>query len=851
MEICTRVLYFYLVILFCNGEDEFQHPGDEIYVPTTTSNCSSLLESHTPKRVLDFFHVIKQLTSSKGAARSNPEVVNSSHHQNFQDEPTAVLFNSRPQEISGQNSPLKLSQKVATVDSPQTEQSLQNTTGLPVLAEKQQGNKWLLNVNPMLKHRVLDHKRQARRETEFLPSALRGDNGCGILVKGVLNLSHRELSGSNLKEKMDSCNATMDKIRELNASHNHLNIDLTALISLLLEMKNMHSVDVSYNKITNSATHRSEMCNLEPSKLLFLNLSHNPLNTLDKLCLPSTLKSIDLSFTRINKIPKEFGRGNFHLEEIYIQGNHFIYKPQAHGPGFFLQHLRTKQAVYHPEVVSRIDVPQTPIQSLPQQVKRLQMSNCSIVELPKWFANKMEKLLFLDISNNPMLSFPQLPASLQHLDLSNSNIESLIDISHFSNLTVLHIQNNKMRGRFPSEHLPLSLKELDVSKNNLHVFPLQEAQQKIESLNVSRNLVTELYLSISFSSLTHLDMSHNIITELLDHTGKFLPALKYFNLSGNKISVLQPGSLPQSLLELDISNNAITILMKETFKHLKNLQVLTIQGKHFFCNCDLYWFVNTYLSSSQVQINGKEDMLCSYPPGKWGLLVEHSNLTLFNCSLGFQMGITACVAILVISTIMTLCWHFDGPWYIKMGWYWCVAKKKQYEKRPQHKPYDAFISYSEDDAPWIKGTLLEKLETSGFKVCYHERDFKPGHPVLGNIFYCIENSHKVLFVLSPSFVNSCWCQYELYFAEHRVLNENQDSLIMVVLEELPPNSIPQKFSKLRKLLKRKTYLKWSPEEHKQKLFWHQLTAVLKTVNEAMVLTSENELHLENGDRYGI
>nr|7YLG_A Chain A, Toll-like receptor 2 [Gallus gallus] len=159
---------------------------------------------------------------------------------------------------------------------------------------------------------------------------------------------------------------------------------------------------------------------------------------------------------------------------------------------------------------------------------------------------------------------------------------------------------------------------------------------------------------------------------------------------------------------------------------------------------------------------------------------------------------------------------------------------KDPKKRPENKPFDAFISYSEHDADWTKEHLLKKLETDGFKICYHERDFKPGHPVLGNIFYCIENSHKVLFVLSPSFVNSCWCQYELYFAEHRVLDENQDSLIMVVLEDLPPDSVPQKFSKLRKLLKRKTYLKWSPEEHKQKIFWHQLAAVLKTTNEPLV-----------------
>ncbi|XP_063169675.1 toll-like receptor 2 type-2 [Candoia aspera] len=451
------------------------------------------------------------------------------------------------------------------------------------------------------------------------------------------------------------------------------------------------------------------------------------------------------------------------------------------------------------------------------------------------FQNTMKKHIFLDFSNNLMDKLSYLTKSLHHFDLSNCNLQGMASPNLFPNLTVFKIQNNEIEEISPA-YLPDSLEECDVSKNKIRRFPFHGAEQSLKLLNLSRNLIMQLNLNSSYLSLTNLDVSHNLITNLLDHMGKFLPELKYLNLSENKIFFLQSGSLPKSLVELDISNNAIAIIMKEMFHHLTNLKILTIQGKHFFCNCELYWFVNTYLASSELQINGRESLFCGFPQKKRGLLVENSHLTMLYCSLGLQIGITAGVAILIMTIISVLCWHFDGPWYVKMGWYWCKAKRKQHEKRPEHKMYDAFISYSENDASWTKEILLEKLEANGFKICYHERDFMPGHPVLGNIFYCIENSHKVLFVLSPSFVHSCWCQYELYFAEHRVLSENQDSLIMVVLEDLPPNSIPQKFSKLRKLLKRKTYLKWSPEEHKQKLFWHQLTAVLKTMNEPVLTT---------------
>ncbi|CAI5771320.1 toll-like receptor 2 [Podarcis lilfordi] len=827
MGIITRILYFCISILFCDGEGGFQLP-DKVYVSKPSDNYSAFhSELQTPTRSHNFSHsFLKKIAGRKAEGPSIQGLVPQSN-QSFK-----VLLNSPPQEV-----PLpKFSQMNEMVTSPQTDPSLWGTVGSPFPAEKHKGPSSLLNVHSILKRTVLGYERQDESGTVFPPPALRMSAGCGNPVGGMFDLSDRNLSEEDLRREMDPrhCNTTLGKVVELDASHNNLQMDLGTLLSLLLKMKNVQSIDVSYNSITVSGVLVPNRCDLKHSELLFLNLSHNPLTTLKSICLPSSLKGLDLSFTRINQIPREFARTYFHIEEMDVQGNHFIYNPET------LMSLFKSIPKTRMESLSIVNFPQrSPIESLPVEGRRLVMSNCSIVELPEWFANTMRKLLFLDLSNNPLRGFPQPPTSLQNLDLSNSNIQEIANLNIFPNLTVLKIPSNKIKD-LPPAYLPDSLKELDISKNQIPVFHLCRAPQELEFLNVSRNLITHLNLNHSHH-LTSLDASHNLITELQDRTGIFLPELKYLNLSGNKISFLQPGSLPESLLELDISNNAITIIMEETFGRLTNLNVLTLQGKHFFCSCDLYWFANTYLGSRQLQINGQEELLCSFPLKKRGLSVENSNLTMLRCSLGLQMAITACVAILTMSLLTGLCWRFDGVWYIKMGWYWCMVKRKQYKKRPEDKVYDAFISYSENDALWAKETLLEKLEALEFRVCYHERDFTPGHPVVRNIFHCIENSHKVLFVLSPSFVNSCWCQYELFFAEHRVLNENEDSLIMVVLEDLPPNSIPQKFSKLRKLLKRKTYLKWSQEEHKQKLFWSQLTAVLKTTNEPMALTEENGL----------
>ncbi|XP_026699849.1 toll-like receptor 2 type-1 [Athene cunicularia] len=857
MRILVGSFHFYLISFLFSRANTFltlrKTPAYVIpFYNCSYLNLSSLSEAQAPKtaRALNCSHnIIEKITKRDLAGFDVLEVLDLSYNRIKDIEPGAfesllslisvnLSFNDKELVVAGLPPHLKLLPTSKASGSLQlykyleksSEAALESSASTKELPHSE-GPSVLQNVNSRLRRSTGTLLPRAEKNVTVSPTDTMGPDFCTAPINGTLNLSHSNLSEEELTLKLDPdlCQVQLDSTSEIDISHSDLEMDLLSLFILFLPMKNVQSIDASYNKLTINILDVGPICKFPSSKLWFLNISNNPINSLDTLCLPSTIKVIDLSFTNVSQIPPNFAKKMFNLEHMYVQGNHFIYT------------VRPDAVPTVPPGTVRINAISlvrnqagTPIESLPKRVKYLKMSNCSIVELPEWFVGTMEELIFLDLSSNRISVLPDLPTSLQHLDISNSDIKIIPPtFKSLSNLTVFNIQSNKIAAVHP-EYFPSTLMKCDISKNKLSTLSLSDTLEKLEYLNVSGNLITRLEPARHLSALANLDSSHNLISELPDHFGKSLPMLKYFNLSGNKISFLQRGSLPASLVELDISDNAITTIVEDTFGQLTSLSVLSIQGKHFFCNCDLYWFTNVYIHDPRVQINGKENLRCSFPPSRRGLLVGSSNLTLLRCSLGLQLAITAGTATLVVLAITGFCWHFDGLWYIRMGWYWCRAKRKQYEKRPENKPFDAFISYSEQDADWTKENLLRKLEADGFKICYHERDFKPGHPVLGNIFYCIENSHKVLFVLSPSFVNSCWCQYELYFAEHRVLNENQDSLIMIVLEDLPPHSVPQKFSKLRKLLKRKTYLKWSPEEHKQKMFWHQLAAVLKTTNEPLV-----------------
>ncbi|XP_077373586.1 uncharacterized protein LOC144016386 [Festucalex cinctus] len=98
----------------------------------------------------------------------------------------------------------------------------------------------------------------------------------------------------------------------------------------------------------------------------------------------------------------------------------------------------------------------------------------------------------------------------------------------------------------------------------------------------------------------------------------------------------------------------------------------------------------------------------------------------------------------------------------------------------QGETFHVFISYSSTDCQWTH-SLIERLEARGLCVCYHERDFTPGRTVLENMSECIQESQKVLLVLSSEFVRSRWCLLEANMSLFRDCLERKP-IVPVLLE---------------------------------------------------------------------
>jgi len=66
--------------------------------------------------------------------------------------------------------------------------------------------------------------------------------------------------------------------------------------------------------------------------------------------------------------------------------------------------------------------------------------------------------------------------------------------------------------------------------------------------------------------------------------------------------------------------------------------------------------------------------------------------------------------------------------------------------------YDVFLCCSSEDYEPHGRTILAQIESKGYRVCYHERDFLPGTLITENIARSIERSKRTLCLLSHNFL---------------------------------------------------------------------------------------------------
>ncbi|XP_063074201.1 toll-like receptor 1 [Engraulis encrasicolus] len=444
--------------------------------------------------------------------------------------------------------------------------------------------------------------------------------------------------------------------------------------------------------------------------------------------------------------------------------------------------------------------------------------------LPCNLSSGIPSLQTLDFSNNLLTDrgfwwwcpTKQTFPALRHLSLSHNR---------FSMLDYISQQTKEMN----------LLESLDLSFNSISLSGPCTWSSNLTELSLSHNNLGNNVFNYLSPHFRRLDLSKTGITAISQEVLSQLPNLMHLILSSNSIQTIPLNLRAPVLQVLHIDQNAIAYISKGVLDGLPNLETLVAGKNPFSCTCDSYWFL-TGVDKSLLP-DWPFDYTCSTP-------TAFANTSLVNFQPGYlscQPWLQAVVSLSVltiISAVFGITFYVcDGAWYTKMLWVWIRVKRRarKGEDRLLRNSfrYHAFISYSQHDSAWVDTQLVPTLEGAGLSLCIHERDFVPGQWIVDNIINCVEDSYKTIFVLSQNFVQSDWCNYELFFAQHRAISVDQDSVVFILLEPIPPDSLPRRFLKLRTLLRKQTYLEWPKNDCKKHLFWKSLRSMLQAGNSVM------------------
>ncbi|XP_052004429.1 toll-like receptor 8 [Xyrauchen texanus] len=477
---------------------------------------------------------------------------------------------------------------------------------------------------------------------------------------------------------------------------------------------------------------------------------------------------------------------------------------------------------------------------------------------------ELQSLEVLDLSYNPHyftvpgvthnLNFLKHLPSLKVLNMSSNSIDTLTTKAMSSrSLQELQFQHNSLGKLWREKDKTYdmlfrsltNLTYLDISYNNIGKIPLRVytyLPETIQKLRLSHNILTNVnWTSLRrFKDLRELILSNNNILFISSNLSKDVPSLQFLDLQQNRISELSDGFLNRAvnLRVLDLSHNRLITINQSTFpsEDERYLKTLWLNGNPFHCTCHLLEFV-LWVYKTNVKIPKLvTSVTCAMPQERHGEAVIHFDI---------KECIDAQVAFLAyfFSTVIILCTTFVAVamhlffWDVSYIFYYLKARFTGYQYLSSNScVYDAFVTYDTKDpqvSDWVINHLRVQLEDHGegfLPLCLEERDWIPGAPILDSLTQSIQHSRKTIFVLTERYVNSGSFKLAIFLAHQRLLEENEDVIMLLLLEPVLQHS---HFLRLRRRLCSRSILEWPHSPSAESWFWQSLRNAIRVDNQAI------------------
>ena len=352
--------------------------------------------------------------------------------------------------------------------------------------------------------------------------------------------------------------------------------------------------------------------------------------------------------------------------------------------------------------------------------------------------------------------------------------------------------------------------------------------------------------------MSELNLANNKIKTLPSGVFSKIPHLTKLNLSDNSLQLIEFDITHFDRLEiLDLSSNLLTQLEANNQVAMTNLMrqfvnfSLNIYGNPLQCTCESLDFLK-WLKRSESNIANYENTSCLYGKTiyKFKSMDDILNKLDFECSKTFALKIAGSLFVLAILGMIFSVFLYRHRWDIRYCMLQISHKGQKYQRiveQTRNYVYDAFVAYDKDDRGWVRNELITHMETPNnddsehndlfrkpMRLCIHERDFELGNWIEENIVTAIEQSRRIILVISSNFLNSNWCRFELEMARMHSMERGRNIVVPILMGNVAFEDMP---ASLQLIVRKHTYIEWKEETGDHEEFWDRLRDVLSNVED--------------------
>ena len=632
---------------------------------------------------------------------------------------------------------------------------------------------------------------------------------------------HLDLNGNNIYSVQNDTFQYLTKLRYLNMNLNSLGFDAIRNVFLGLRVPFLGAFSMTNNLVEEITIKYSLFDGLRSNNIIL-----------------GDLNAVNANITHIED--NSF-IGTKIVGYLRFQVNHI----DTIGPKTFEGLDSLKDLILMSNKIKEIDASLIPLKNLTY----LDLTDNLIFSVNQHKSNVIPNVEILCLAFNKIDTLHQdafigLP-NLQYLNLYNNKLSHVMDgsfngLDNLQKLILAHTGieqiSSKTFGILPSL-LYLSFEEC------LYMTYLEESAlrklPKLQFLSLQENkeLVTDNMIFKNLSNLHTLQLDNvtktksDVVLNVASFEGT---PIENLYISGVNISHFPVSLYDKNITRLDISHNSIYHIdhhiVDKYLGRYNRLKFFVADHNPYICTCRLSDFVHWFNKFSYLTHERKDEYKCMSPchlenhsifeleKSKYMCFIHYTPFTVY----WYDFFIYSVLYFTVI-VLFSLIFRYKTR---KIIFVIKPIKNKSFE-------YDAYISYSNADYPFIEKELSEELDSEvldgkeRFKLAIRDRDFRPGTNV-DNIDKCMKKSRKLVFILSNSFLQNKdpleFCTLEMNIALHRL--DDADSSRIIIIQKGPLTECLPPLVDI--MVHERVCLQWPEDARKKKKFWKHLRRKLRS-----------------------